>query len=172
MIGQGFQESLTDQKDFRMKLNSITQIILSGLFSILLFGCGIKNEINPSLISDKNQAENTTTVNAEFTLKTLAEDGKLLFIGVGGEIDGVINPDLVVSPGTTIRILLVNGDGMPHDLFIPDLDVKTEYVKKIKDQSEIVFKVEDLQPGNYVYYCTLPGHRKAGQEGRFIVEGN
>ena len=116
------------------------------------------------------QSESSATVDAEFTLKTIAEGGKLLYIGVGGEIDGIINPDFVVPQGAVVRIILINGDGMVHDLFIPDLDEKTEYVRKLGEQKEIIFEVGNMQPGSFVYYCTLPGHRKAGQEGKLIVE--
>jgi azurin len=38
------------------------------------------------------------------------------------------------------------------------------------ERTEIVFEVRALQPGVYVYYCTFPGHRQAGQEGKLIVE--
>jgi len=106
----------------------------------------------------------------EFTLQTIAENGKLLYIGVGGDIDGIVNPDLVVQPGAVVRIILINGDSMTHDLFLPDFNAKTEYVRKIGDQTELVFEAGAMQPGTYVYYCTLPGHRKAGQEGKLIVE--
>jgi nitrite reductase (NO-forming) len=113
--------------------------------------------------------ETSENFDAEFTLKTVAEGGKLAYIGVGGEIDGVINPDLVVQPGDVVRIVLVDGDGMPHDLFLPDWDVKSDYVVKIGDETEIVFEVGEMQPGSYVYYCTVPGHRQAGQEGKLVV---
>lgn len=109
------------------------------------------------------------TAKVEFTLQTDARDGKLGFMGMGGEIDGVINPDIIVQPGDVVRLILVNGDGMPHDLFLPDLDTGTEYVSQIGDRTEIIFEVKDIQPGNYVYYCTVPGHRQAGQEGKLIV---
>lgn len=119
-----------------------------------------------TIVEDSATAFQPDTV---FTLKTIAEGGKLLYIGVGGDIDGIINPDLVVHPGTIVRIILVNGDGMVHDLFIPDLDENTEYVRKLGEQKETIFEVGDIQPGSYIYYCTLPGHRKAGQEGKLIV---
>ena len=117
----------------------------------------------------ENQSENFVPNDAEFTLQTITGDGKILFIGVGGEIDGIINPDLIVQPGAAVRILLTNGDGMPHDLYLPDWDIKTEYVSKIGDETEIIFEVGDMEPGTYVYYCTVPGHRQAGQEGKLVV---
>ena len=145
-------------------------IIFSVLVSLLLFGCTPQQEETVPVTPVENQSESSATVDAEFTLKTIAEGGKLLYIGVGGEIDGIINPDLVVHPSAVVRITLVNGDSMVHDLFIPDLDEKTEYVRKLGEQKEIIFEIGNMQPGSYVYYCTLPGHRKAGQEGKLIVE--
>jgi uncharacterized cupredoxin-like copper-binding protein len=126
------------------------------------------NEIVPVTPVD-SQPEAPVSNDAEFTLQTVTGNGKLLFIGVGGDIDGIINPDLIVQSGTVVRIVLTNGDGMPHDLFLPDWDVKTEYVSKIGDETEIVFEVGEIEPGTYVYYCTVPGHRQAGQEGKLVV---
>lgn len=139
-------------------------VIVSTLF---LFACTPQTKISDPVIDSTPDAQKE--VDVEFTLETLAKSGKLLYIGVGGEIDGVINPDLTVHPGEVVRVILVNGDGMAHDLFVPDWDVKTEYVSKIGEKAEIVFEVGTMQPGTYVYYCTFPGHRQAGQEGKLIV---
>jgi len=155
-----------------MKTTHKFAIIFSVLISLFLYSCTPQQEETVPVTPDEIQSESSATVDVEFTLQTIAENGKLLYIGVGGDIDGIINPDLVVQPGAVVRIVLTNGDGMVHDLFLPDFNVKTEYVRKINDRTEMVFEVGDIQPGSYVYYCTLPGHRKAGQEGKFIVEGN
>ena len=58
---------------------------------------------------------------------------------------------------------------MPHDLSLPDFDAKTQYVMKVGDQAEITFEVGDVQTGTHVFYCSVPGHRQAGQEGKLIV---
>ena len=155
-----------------MKINHKFAFLFSVLISLLLFSCAPQQEQTIPVTPDNTKDENSMMIDAEFTLKTIAEGGKLLYIGVGGDIDGIINPDLVVHPYTVVRITLVDADGMVHDLFIPDLDAKTEYVRKIGDQTEIIFEIGDMQPGPYVYFCTLPGHRKAGQEGKLIVEEN
>ena len=156
-----------------MKTSYKAAIIFSVLISLFLFSCApSQQEENIPVTPVENQPESSAAIDADFTLKTITEGGKLLYIGVGSDIDGIINPDLVVQSGAVVHIILINGDGMPHDLFIPDLNIKTAYVKKIGEQTEIFFKVDDVQPGTYVYYCTLPGHRKAGQEGKLIVGEN
>jgi nitrite reductase (NO-forming) len=97
-------------------------------------------------------------------------DGHIVYIGSGGDLEGVVNPDLIVQAGDVVRVILSNTDGMPHDLFLPDWGVRTSPVMKIGERAEIIFEVGDKQPGVYVYYCTFPGHRQAGQEGKLIVE--
>jgi nitrite reductase (NO-forming) len=105
----------------------------------------------------------------EFVLETQRTGGQMVFAGVGGEIDGLINPDLVVQPGDTVRIVLTNGDGIPHDLAIPEFDVKTSMVSKKGTSTEVSFTIPGDKPSTYDYFCTLPGHRQAGQEGKLIV---
>jgi nitrite reductase (NO-forming) len=142
-------------------------IIISS--ALVLFACQPQADSFVSVDPVENPIALPKTVNVEFTLRTSAEKGKLAYVGTSGDIDSVVNPDLTVQPGTVVRIILENGDGMPHDLFLPDFNVKTDYVSKIGEKTEIVFEVGDMQPGSYVYYCTVPGHRQAGQEGRLIV---
>jgi nitrite reductase (NO-forming) len=103
----------------------------------------------------------------EFSLETRAADGKLLFVGVGGDIDGVVNPDLVVPPGATVNLTLINGDGIPHDLTVPDFNAKTALVSRKGKSTQISFTVD--RAGAYVYYCTVTGHREMGQEGQLIA---
>lgn len=146
-------------------------IILFGIISGLALSACNSKDSQPEAVNNNvgAMAEASSAITLNFTLKTIAADGKLAYIGIGGEIDGVVNPDLIVQPDSVVKIILVNGDGMPHDLFLPDFDVKTDYVTKIGDQTEIVFEAGGAQPGVYVYYCTVPGHRQAGQEGKLIV---
>jgi nitrite reductase (NO-forming) len=95
------------------------------------------------------------------------DPGKMVFAGVSGEIDGVVNPDLIVPPGSTVHLTLINGDGMPHDLVVPDLNVHTAITMAKGDVVEVVFEADAA--GEFVYYCTISGHRQAGMEGKLIV---
>jgi nitrite reductase (NO-forming) len=106
-------------------------------------------------------------VNREITLKTAMLDGNMVFMGVGGEIDGVANPDLKVGTGDTIRVVIVNGDGIPHDFAVPDLNVHTALISTKAQITEAVFHASEA--GEFMYYCAVAGHRQMGMEGKLIV---
>lgn len=103
----------------------------------------------------------------EFILRTAIEGGSMAYIGVGGDIDGLINPKLSAKVGNTVRIVLSNGDGMPHDVAVPDLNAQSSLVAEKDRSAEVVFSVP--QSGIFVYFCTVAGHRQAGMEGKLIV---
>lgn len=102
-----------------------------------------------------------------FKLETGIGQGKMIFTGVGGEIDGVVNPTLQVEPGDVVQITLVNGDGALHDIIVPELDARSDQITGQGSSSVIVFRAREA--GEYVYLCSVPGHQAAGMEGMIQV---
>jgi nitrite reductase (NO-forming) len=91
----------------------------------------------------------------------------MVFIGVGGGIDGAINPDLIVSAGDVIRVVIVNGDGIPHDFAIPALGAQTSLVTTKGQTTDVTFEAREI--GAFAYFCAVSGHRQMGMEGRLLV---
>jgi nitrite reductase (NO-forming) len=102
-----------------------------------------------------------------YTLRTGGPEGTLAFVGVGGEIDGMLNPTLTANPGDVVEITLVNADGILHDLTIDEFDVQTPQIGQPGQLAVVTFTVEE--EGEYVYYCSMPGHRQAGMWGTLRV---
>ena len=100
-------------------------------------------------------------VDREFTL----ESTMLGYRGLGGEIDGVRNPNLWALTGETVRITIVNGETMVHDVAMEKADVRSAQILDRGASASITFKANVSD----TYYCSLPGHRAAGMEGRFDV---
>lgn len=113
------------------------------------------------------QSPLSQAVDLEFTLETAIRDGMMIFVGVGGEIGGMVNPDLNVKVGDTVRVVLVNGDGIPHDFAIPDINLHSALASTKAQNVEIVFHAS--KAGEFAYYCTVAGHREMGMEGTFFV---
>jgi len=106
----------------------------------------------------------------EFTLRTqIGGDPAMAFVGVGGEIDGIVNPELVVNLGDTVRLTVINGDPTLHDLKIDEFGVYTG--EMIEDEQTITVEFVADRPGNFDYYCSIPGHREIGMEGLLRVVG-
>ena len=104
-----------------------------------------------------------------YTLGTNISGGKLVFIGVGGNIDGAVNPTLKAPVDALVQITLVNQDGAEHDIMFEAYNAKTDHVLVKGSSSTTSFRAS--KAGESVYFCTLPGHRAAGMEGTLLVGG-
>jgi nitrite reductase (NO-forming) len=102
-----------------------------------------------------------------YTLVTSSAEGQMAFVGLGGEIDGLTNPDLPARPGNLVEITLINGDGQAHDITIPGLKVESDTVSQKGSSTTIRFEVE--QNALYRYASSQAGHVEAGMEGRIVV---
>jgi len=104
---------------------------------------------------------------AKFTLRSGIADGRMVYIGVGGAIDGKVNPVLTAAEGQVVQLTLINGEGAEHDIVFPDQDAKSPRVTGKGASTTIAFRA--AKSGDFTYYCGVPGHRLAGMEGQFVV---
>lgn len=104
-----------------------------------------------------------------YSLKTHVGREGMVFVGVGGKIDGVVNPTLKVPHNAVVQITLINDDGAEHDIRVPEFNALSDHVTGKGASSAIVFRAG--KDGTFVYFCTLPGHRAAGMEGKIEVGG-
>ena len=118
-----------------------------------------------SNLGDKAPAQYTPDVS--FTLKTNIGPGGMQFVGVGGKIDGVANPTLRVAQGQIVQITLIDGDGAEHDIGVPEFGALSNHVTGRGASTTIVFRAD--KSGTFDYFCTLPGHRAAGMDGKIVV---
>jgi nitrite reductase (NO-forming) len=119
----------------------------------------------PKLAKKSPAAEYTP--NIRYRLRTELAEGKMAFVGVGGDIEGLVNPTLRANDGDVVQVSLVNNDGIEHDLVFPEFNAATDRVNRQGASSVTVFRAD--KSGEYAYFCGLPGHRQAGMEGKIVV---
>lgn len=107
---------------------------------------------------------------AAFTLRTEIAGGRRVFVGVGGKIEGVVNPTLFVREWDVVEVKLVNGDDLNHHIAFPDFFILSEEVNTKGKSTTVTFV--PFKPGGFVYYCLLDGHRALGMEGQMTVVAN
>jgi nitrite reductase (NO-forming) len=104
---------------------------------------------------------------ARYTLRSGIADGRMTYIGQGGEIDGKVNPVLTAVEGQVVQLTLINGEGAEHDIVFPDQNTTSPRVTGKGASTTIAFRAD--KSGDFVYFCSVPGHRLAGMQGQFLV---
>jgi plastocyanin len=92
---------------------------------------------------------------AKLSLKADAS-GKLAF-----------NKKTLSAPAGKVSIVMVNPSQTSHSVAIQGTGVNA--AGKIVGHGGISTVSATLKPGNYTYFCTVPGHRAAGMEGTLTV---
>lgn len=106
----------------------------------------------------------------KYVLTTGFEAGNLVYLGVGGDINGQINPTLRANPGETITIVLVNSGEGEHDVTFPALKVKTKRVSESGESVSVTFTVPN-QVANIEYYDSVANHAEIGMVGELQISG-
>ena len=77
------------------------------------------------------------------------------------------DPARVTAPAGEIEVSFVDKGTQTHSLLIEGVDgFKLSVSSAHRDDSGKV----DLEPGEYKYYCDIPGHRAQGMEGTLVLE--
>lgn len=110
-------------------------------------------------------AATATTAVRTVVLHTNIVDGKMVFVDDKGQV----NPTLNAQVGDTIEIALDSGEGAEHDFVVPELGVASPKFNGTTGRAKVRFTA--TQPGEFSYYCSIPGHRMIGMEGKLVVKG-
>jgi nitrite reductase (NO-forming) len=114
-----------------------------------------------------NPDDTSAPAMVEYSLRASSDEAG--FVGVGGRIDGVLNPELSAHLGDTVRLTLINGSSNSHDIKIDAFDVSSGELSAAQEPVTVEFVADQL--GMFHYYASLPGQRDAGLEGVLRVEG-
>ncbi len=104
----------------------------------------------------------------QYLLTTGFENGDLVYLGVGGDINGQINPTLQARPGETLTVMLINGGEGQHDFYLPDLKIKSKRVSTKGESVSLTFTVP-RQAGELEYYDSVANHADIGMAGLLQV---
>ena len=85
----------------------------------------------------------------------------------GGQL--AFTEDEATSEAGKVTVNFTNPATVPHDVRIEDAKGKDVGGTEVITESNESAKV-DLKPGDYTFYCSVPGHRDAGMEGDLTVE--
>jgi hypothetical protein len=137
------------------------RLIALALVPLLLVSCGGTEEIDPSEQVPRAMIPAEEDTEAAPEAQTVAE---LLFIAV----DIAYEDPPTEAPSGLLGITIENQGNLPHDVVFEGENNEEPVVHA--DGGETDQGTIELQPGDYVFYCSIPGHRAAGMEGTLTVQ--
>jgi plastocyanin len=75
-------------------------------------------------------------------------------------------PDRITTEPGNVRIMLDNVETGAHNLVIEGVP---RFILEVSGKGDSDTGVVALEAGEYVFYCSLPGHRSGGMEGEITV---
>jgi nitrite reductase (NO-forming) len=123
----------------------------------------------PSTSPEKATSGPSYMPELRYTLRTGIAEGRMVFIGVGGLIDGQVNPLLSAAEGQLVQVTLINGEGAEHDIDFAEHGPAGASAHIVGKGASTSIAFPAAKAGEYVYYCSVPGHRLSGMEGKFRV---
>jgi plastocyanin len=121
---------------------------------------------------DEQDKRNEELAKEEGTEQT-TPSGPVETIDVSSPQDGalVYSPDgLQAKPGN-VAIDYDNPSQVPHSIAVATANGNVIGETQPAAGGTQKLELNDLKPGKYVFYCTVPGHREAGMEGDLTVTG-
>ncbi len=147
-------------------MKKLASLLVLALVAAALVACG----------DDDDSGTTTTTEN---TSGAAAEGGEKAGGGEGGGAALAFEADpggelaytstSETSEAGAVTIDFKNPQGLSHDVAIEDKGGETIGKTDVIGEGETSTKA-NLKPGEYTFYCSVPGHREAGMEGTLTVK--
>jgi len=151
------------------------------LFVLLVGVTAATAVINARDEAETRENEEASVAAEEATLENEAQQGEEVGEPGGGAAgaaleltapeDGTFafDPDALDAAAGEVAITFTNPASIEHDVHIEQdgEEVAASDLVADGDSTEVSAK---LEPGDYVYFCNVPGHREGGMEGTLSVE--
>jgi plastocyanin len=139
------------------------------LAALALVACGGGDDTT----SDTTSETPTTQENGGNESEKEAEGGTAGSAALDIEADPsgslAFTSDKATAKAGKVTVNFTNSSPVPHDVAIEDSSgetiAQTEVLAEGSDSA-----TAELEPGEYKFYCTVPGHRQGGMEGTLTVE--
>ncbi len=146
-------------------MKKVAALLALALVSAALVACG-----------DDDDGTTTTTTGGEATNGAATGGGGAAGGGSTLQIEAdpsgglAYTSDLLTAKAGDVTIDFNNPQSAAHDVRVEDPSGGDVGGTEVISASEESATLKGLKPGQYVFYCSVPGHREAGMEGTLTLE--
>src|SRR5829696_3960522 len=151
-------------------MKKLASLLVLGLAALALAACGSSDDSDSTATTSETTAESTGAGGAQGAGGSSGSGASVLKVDA---VDGVelayVQKDLRAKAGK-VPIEFTNPQTLSHDVEIEDSSGEDVGETELIADSKTTATIDNLKPGTYTFYCSVPGHREAGMEGTLTVE--
>jgi plastocyanin len=147
-------------------MKKVTALLALALASFALVACGSSDN---STTSSSTPAAGGPETQSQSGGGTAGSASAVDISAVEGS-DLAYDQKSVDAKAGKVTVNFINPQALSHDVAIEDSSGKTVGETELIGEGSTSTVVDNLKPGTYTFYCTVPGHREAGMEGTLTVK--
>jgi plastocyanin len=143
-------------------------VLLAGALAIA--GCGSSSNSSSSSTPAASSSSAAAPAPTSTSTTSSAPSGGASTQTLAANPEGVLKfdkPSLTAKAGS-VSITFTNNSSVPHNVTVASTSGATIGATETFQGGSKVLAL-NLKPGSYVFYCSVPGHRAAGMEGKLTV---
>jgi uncharacterized cupredoxin-like copper-binding protein len=146
-------------------MKKVAALLVLALAALTLVACGGGDSSDSTATTTETTAESTGAGGSEG-----AGGGSVVEIEAapGSEL-AYVQKEAKAKAGQ-VSIDFANPQSLSHDVVVEDSSGKEVGGTELVADGSTAAVIPNLKPGEYTFYCSVPGHREAGMEGTLTVE--
>ena len=146
-------------------MKKVASLLVLALAALALVACGGDDDGDTSATTAETTAESPAGGGAEG-----AGEGSVVQIEAAGGSELAYVQKEVKAKAGPVSIEFTNPQSLSHDVAVEDSSGKELGKTELVADGSSTATIGNLKPGEYTFFCTVPGHREAGMEGTLTVE--
>ena len=149
-------------------MKKLAALLTLALASFALVACGGDDD-NDTTATQTSEATNGAATGEATTGGGQAASGETISLEADPDGQLAYTTDTLSAKAGNVTIAFDNPASITHDVAVNDSAGDEVGKSDLIAQDSTTLVLENLRPGNYTFYCTVPGHKEAGMEGTLTV---
>ena len=151
-------------------MKKVAAFLALALASVALVACGGDDDNGTTTTQTSEGAANgAATGGAAAGGGKAAAGGETISLEADPDGQLAYTTDTLSAKAGNLTIDFSNPAAITHDVAVEDSGGNGIGKSDLIAQDTTTLVLENLKPGTYAYYCSVPGHREAGMEGTLTV---
>ena len=152
-------------------MKKVAPFLALALASVALVACGGDDDDNGTTTQTSGGAANgAATGGAAAGGGKAATGGETISLEADPDGQLAYTTDTLTAKAGNLTISFDNPASITHDVSVEDSAGNDLGTSDLIAQDTTSLVLENVKPGSYTFYCTVPGHKEAGMEGTLTVK--